>query len=95
VDHGIVGSTDQQINRPIDPPAPPEYEFQFEKGDHLMEHQEPKTETMAETENYIAWKADEPDGETTYHLELNGVTLHFFQEEWVEFLALMRDVARK
>ncbi|HNT55193.1 MAG TPA: hypothetical protein PKG95_10805 [Anaerolineaceae bacterium] len=60
-----------------------------------MEHQEPKTETMAETENYIAWKADEPDGETTYHLELNGVTLHFFQEEWVEFLALMRDVARK
>ena len=51
---------------------------------------EPTTETMAETENYLAWKADEPDGETTYHLELNGVTLHFFREEWDEFLALTR-----
>ena len=60
-----------------------------------MDTKEPKTETMAETENYIAWKADEPDGETTYHLELNGVTLHVFQEEWVEFLALMRDLPRK
>lgn len=51
---------------------------------------EPTTETLAETENYLAWKADEPDGETTYHLELNGVTLHFFREEWDEFLALTR-----
>jgi hypothetical protein len=51
---------------------------------------EPTTETIAETENYLAWKADEPDGETTYHLELNGVTLHFFREEWDEFLALTR-----
>ena len=51
---------------------------------------EPTTETLAETDNYLAWKADEPDGETTYHLELNGVTLHFFREEWDEFLALMR-----
>ena len=53
-----------------------------------MDTKEPKTETMAETENYIAWKADEPDGETTYHLELNNVTLHFFEEEWQEFLDL-------
>jgi hypothetical protein len=51
---------------------------------------EPKTETIAETENYIAWKADEPDGETTYHIELNSVTLHFFQEEWDEFVELAR-----
>ena len=51
---------------------------------------EPKTDTIAETENYIAWKAEEPDGETTYHLELNSVTLHFFQEEWEEFLELAR-----
>lgn len=49
-----------------------------------------KTQTIAETENYIAWKAKEPDGETTYHLELNNVTLHFFQEEWEEFLELVR-----
>ncbi len=49
-----------------------------------------KTQTIAETENYMAWKAKEPDGETTYHLELNNVTLHFFQEEWEEFLELVR-----
>lgn len=50
---------------------------------------EPKTETLAETENYLAWKADEPDGETTFHLELNNLTLHFFREEWDEFLNLI------
>lgn len=51
---------------------------------------EPKTETIAETDNYIAWRAEEPDGETTYHLELNNVTIHFFQEEWDEFLRLIK-----
>ncbi|GAB4505430.1 MAG: hypothetical protein Fur0043_24250 [Anaerolineales bacterium] len=50
---------------------------------------EPKTETLAETDNYLAWKAEEPDGETTYHIELNSVTLHFFEEEWEEFLDLV------
>ena len=44
-------------------------------------HGEPKTETIAETDNFMAWKAEEPDGETTYHIELNNVTLHFFDEE--------------
>ena len=53
---------------------------------------EPKTTTLAETENYLAWKAEEPDGETTYHLELNNVTLHFFAEEWDEFLKLVRSL---
>jgi len=51
---------------------------------------EPTTETLVETENYIVWKASEPDGETTYHLELNSVTVHFFDEEWREFLELVR-----
>jgi hypothetical protein len=51
---------------------------------------EPETEIMAETDEYLAWSAQEPDGETTYHLELNNVTLHFFQEEWDEFLQLAR-----
>jgi hypothetical protein len=53
---------------------------------------EPKTETIAETDNYLAWKADEPDGEVTYHLELNNVTLHFFKEEWDEFIELVRSL---
>lgn len=51
---------------------------------------EPQTDVIAETDNYLAWRAEEPDGETTYHLELNNVTLHFFEEEWQEFLALSR-----
>jgi hypothetical protein len=53
---------------------------------------EPITTTLAETENLLAWKAEEPDGETTYHLELNSVTLHFFNEEWEEFLGLARTI---
>ncbi len=51
---------------------------------------EPKIETLAETDNFVAWKAEEPDGETTYNLELNAVTLHFFNEEWDEFLSLVK-----
>jgi hypothetical protein len=51
---------------------------------------EPTTDVIAETDNYLAWTAEEPDGETTYHLELNNVTLHFFKEEWEEFLGLVK-----
>ena len=48
------------------------------------------TKTLAETNNFIAWSAEEPDGETTYHLEFGTVTLHFFTEEWQEFLQLVQ-----
>lgn len=51
---------------------------------------EPLTRTIAETENFLAWRAEEPDGEVTYHIELNNVTVHFFEEEWTEFLELTR-----
>ena len=50
----------------------------------------PEVETICETENYIVWRADEPDGESTYHLELGNLTVHFFTEEWNEFLNLAR-----
>jgi hypothetical protein len=56
---------------------------------------EPKTTTLAETDNFLAWKAEEPDGETTYHLELNNVTVHFFQEEWDEFFQLAKLLVKK
>jgi len=56
----------------------------------VKDNLEPKTDMIAETDNYLAWKADEPDGETTFHLELNNVTLHFFQEEWDELMRLVR-----
>ncbi|HBX69367.1 MAG TPA: hypothetical protein DEH25_08270 [Chloroflexi bacterium] len=52
------------------------------------------TKTLAETDNYIAWSASEPDGETTYHLELGNVTLHFFNEEWQELMQLVRALPR-
>ena len=52
----------------------------------------PETETIAETDNFLAWKAAEPDGETTYHIELNNVTVHFFEEEWNEFLQLIKNL---
>lgn len=50
------------------------------------------TDSIAETENYTIWLAEEPDGETTYHLELGEVTVHFFQEEWDDFLELIGEV---
>jgi hypothetical protein len=53
-----------------------------------------RTESIAETENFLAWRAEEPDGETTYHLELNNVTVHFFAEEWEEFLQLVRELEK-
>jgi hypothetical protein len=56
----------------------------------MPEEMEPQTELIAETDTYSAWRAAEPDGEITYHLEMNNVTLHFFQEEWDEFLELAR-----
>ena len=58
----------------------------------MSTYNDPSTETIAETDNYLAWKADEPDGEVTYHIELNNVTVHFFEEEWQEFLQLARNL---
>jgi hypothetical protein len=58
----------------------------------MNNNHEPQTTTIAETENFIAWKAEEPDGEITYHMELNNVTVHFFEEEWTEFLELVRSL---
>ncbi len=60
----------------------------------MSQANEPKTTTLAETESYAVWQAEEPDGEVTYHLELNNVTVHFFREEWLEFLDLVRLLMR-
>lgn len=56
----------------------------MDEGRHVRTH------TLAETGEFIAWKAEEPDGEVTYHLELGSVTVHFFDEEWREFLELAK-----
>ena len=57
-----------------------------------MPNDEPNTEVLSETENYAVYTAVELDGETTYHVELDKVTLHFFREEFEEFLRLMKAV---
>lgn len=46
-------------------------------------------ETVIETDRYTVWRAKEPDGELQYHLDVENVTLHFFQEEWNELLEMM------
>ena len=55
--------------------------------------EEPTIEILSESENFGLWRAEEPDGETTYHLELGTVTVHFFREEWEEFMELIGEVA--
>ena len=50
------------------------------------------TEVLAETESYSVWVSQEPDGEVTYHVEVGAVTVHFFEEEWQEFLKLIQSV---
>lgn len=48
------------------------------------------TTVLAETQNYMIWTAEEPDGETTWNIELGSVTIHLFKEEWDELLELMK-----
>ncbi|MDX1600731.1 MAG: hypothetical protein R3191_04370 [Anaerolineales bacterium] len=58
----------------------------------MTNEQELDTRTLAESSNFMAWVAEEPDGERTYHVELGQVTVHFFNEEWEEFLGLIREL---
>lgn len=62
----------------------------------MTENVEPVAEVLAETGgfNYSIWKTQEPDGEITYQLQLNNVTVHFFEEEWAELLKLMKMVSK-
>lgn len=55
---------------------------------------DPPVEALAETEKYAVWTSEEPEGETVWHLELGGVTLHFFREEWEELRRLLRLASR-
>ena len=56
----------------------------------MDEKTELMVDTLVETDNYSVWRADEPDQESTYHLELNNVTVHLFREEWEEFIELAK-----
>ncbi len=54
--------------------------------------EEKTIEVLAETEDFSIWRIEEPDGETTYHVEFGTVTVHFFQEEWDQLLALVNQL---
>ena len=52
-------------------------------------------EILAETEDFSAWRMQDPDGETSYHVELGSVTFHFFREDWEQFLELVRQLSEQ
>lgn len=52
--------------------------------------EEPVVETVCEQEDFSVWRAEDLDGEMTYHLELGRVTVHFLSDEWDQFMRLMR-----
>jgi len=58
----------------------------------MNDQMEPRTTTYVEMEDCFAYTAEEPDGETTYHLQFNNVTLHFFMEEWQSTLEFLKKV---
>jgi len=47
---------------------------------------------LAETDLYGVLLTYDEAGEKVYHLELENTTVHFFAEEWDEFLELMKQV---
>jgi len=58
----------------------------------MKETDETKLTTLVETEDSFFYTAEEPDGEVTYHLQINNVTIHFFMEEWQNALEFLKKV---
>jgi len=51
-------------------------------------------ETLAETENLIAWRSSDESG-FVYHIELGpSFSLHLMADEWEELIILLQDAAR-
>ena len=64
----------------------------------MAEQPETSIESIVETEDNFFYTANEPDGELTYHLQFNNVTMHFFTEEWqtaVDFLEKVVEASKK
>ena len=54
--------------------------------------EEPVVELLCEEEDFSVWRAEDLDGEMTYHLELGPVTVHFLSEDWDRFVRLIGKV---
>ena len=54
--------------------------------------EEPTLEILIESDTFNLVRAQEPDGETVYNLEFGNVTIHFFREEWEEFVKAIHEL---
>ena len=54
--------------------------------------EEPTIEILAETDRFNLLRSTEADGDTTYHLEMGNVTVHFFREEWEELVRAINEL---
>jgi len=64
----------------------------------MAEQPETNIESIVETEDNFFYTAEEPDGESTYHLQFNNVNMHFFTEEWqtaLDFLEKVVEASKK
>jgi len=66
-----------------------------DKGEIMKENIDTKVKTIVETDDCFAYTAEEPDGEITYHLQINNITLHFFNEEWQIALKFLKEVVKE
>jgi hypothetical protein len=50
---------------------------------------------LGESENYAIWVSSEGEtGEVIYHVEVGNITLHFFEDEWEEFVDVFMQAIR-
>lgn len=58
-------------------------------------NREENIKTLGESENYAIWVSNEPDlDEVIYHIEVQNVTLHLFEDEWEEFVNVVLQAVR-
>lgn len=58
----------------------------------MADEENVKIEPIVETENFAVLKATS-DEEVVYHVEMFNLTLHFFEDEWREFIALITEAS--
>jgi hypothetical protein len=58
-------------------------------------NREPDVKTLGESENYAVWVSHEAEQEDLiYHIELENMTLHLFEDEWEEFVSVILESVR-
>lgn len=59
-----------------------------------MSNNDTDSDIIAQTESFLIWSSNEAEeGDTLFHIELGGITLHMTSEEWDEFVVLMKSVS--